>query len=130
MEYSNQCRYTKEHEWIKIEGETGSIGITDFAQHYLGDILSVELPESGAEVLAGQPFGSVESAKSVSEVCAPMSGTVIGSNDELKKEPGKINQDANQAWMIKVRLTNPGEVSGLLSLGEYEEFMKQEEEGH
>jgi glycine cleavage system H protein len=130
MAYSNECRYTKEHEWIKIEGEIGSIGITDFAQHYLGDLLSVELPENGIEVLAGQPFGSVESAKTVSEVCAPMSGTVIGSNDELKKEPGKINQDANQVWMIKVRLTNPGESSGLLSLGEYEEFMKQEAEGH
>lgn len=130
MAYSNDCKYTREHEWIKVEGDIGSIGITDFAQHYLGDVLSVEFPKTGSEVVAGQPFGTVESAKSVSEVCAPMSGTVIGLNDELKVAPGKINEDANQAWMIKVRLTNPGEVSGLLSLVEYEEFMKQEEEGH
>lgn len=129
MPYPAQFRYTKEHEWIKPEGNTATIGITDYAQQSLGDIVFVELPKPGSELTAGKTFGSVESVKAVSDLFAPASGTVTEVNGELATSPEKINQDANGAWMIKVTLKNPGELESLLSAGDYEKFIA-EEGGH
>jgi len=129
MPYPAQFRYTKEHEWIKPDGNTATIGITDYAQQSLGDIVFVELPKPGSEVTAGKTFGSVESVKAVSDLFAPASGTVTEVNGELATSPEKINQDANGAWMIKVTLKNPGELESLMSAGDYEKFIA-EEGGH
>jgi len=129
MPYPAQFRYTKEHEWIKPDGNTATIGITDSAQQSLGDIVFVELPKPGSEVTAGKTFGSVESVKAVSDLFAPASGTVTEVNGELATSPEKINQDANGAWMIKVTLKNPGELESLMSAGDYEKFIA-EEGGH
>jgi glycine cleavage system H protein len=129
MPYPAQFKYTKEHEWIKPEGNTATIGITDYAQQSLGDIVFVELPKSGSELTAGKTFGSVESVKAVSDLFAPASGTVTDVNGELATSPEKINQDANGAWMIKVTLKNPGELESLMSAGDYEKFIA-EEGGH
>jgi glycine cleavage system H protein len=129
MPYPAQFKYTKEHEWIKPEGNTATIGITDYAQQSLGDIVFVELPKPGSELTAGKTFGSVESVKAVSDLFAPASGTVTDVNGELATSPEKINQDANGAWMIKVTLKNPGELESLMSAGDYEKFIA-EEGGH
>jgi glycine cleavage system H protein len=129
MPYPAQFKYTKEHEWIKPEGNTATIGITDYAQQSLGDIVFVELPKPGSELTAGKTFGSVESVKAVSDLFAPTSGTVTDVNGELATSPEKINQDANGAWMIKVTLKNPGELESLMSAGDYEKFIA-EEGGH
>ena len=129
MPYPAQFKYTKEHEWIKPEGNTATIGITDYAQDALGDIVFVELPKPGSELTAGKTFGSVESVKAVSDLFAPASGTVTDVNGELATSPEKINQDANGAWMIKVTLKNPGELESLMSAGDYEKFIV-EEGGH
>jgi glycine cleavage system H protein len=129
MAYPKEYRYTKEHEWIKTDGNAGTIGITDHAQEALGDIVFVELPKAGAELQAGKSMGTVESVKAVSDVYAPVSGTVTDVNSELTSAPEKINQDAHSAWMVKVRLKDPAEVNGLMSADEYEKFLK-EEEGH
>jgi glycine cleavage system H protein len=129
MAYPNEYKYTKEHEWIKVEGKTGVIGITDHAQEALGDIVFVELPKVGAMVQAGKSFGTVESVKAVSDIYSPVTGTVAEVNNELTTAPEKINQDANHAWMIKVQLKDSGEVNSLMSAADYEKFLK-EEEGH
>jgi len=129
MPYPAQFKYTKEHEWIRPEGNTATIGITDYAQQSLGDIVFVELPKPGSELTAGKTFGSVESVKAVSDLFAPASGTVTDVNGELATSPEKINQDANGAWMIKVTLKNPGELESLMSAGDYEKFIA-EEGGH
>jgi glycine cleavage system H protein len=129
MPYPAQFKYTKEHEWIKPDGNTATIGITDYAQQSLGDIVFVELPKPGSEVTAGKTFGSVESVKAVSDLFAPASGTVTEVNGELATSPEKINQDANGAWLIKVTLKNPGELESLMSAGDYEKFIA-EEGGH
>ena len=129
MPYPAQFKYTKEHEWIKPDGNTATIGITDYAQQSLGDIVFVELPKPGSEVTAGKTFGSVESVKAVSDLFAPASGTVTEVNGELATSPEKINQDANGAWLIKVTLKNPGELESLMSAGDYEKFIV-EEGGH
>jgi glycine cleavage system H protein len=128
MTYPNEYKYTKEHEWVKIDGNIAVIGITHHAQDALGDVVFVELPALGAEIEAGKSFGTVESVKAVSDVFAPVSGTVIETNAELTSAPEKINQDAHHAWIAKVQLKNPGEVNGLLSAADYEKFL--EEEGH
>jgi glycine cleavage system H protein len=126
MAYPQDYRYTKEHEWVKIEGDTGAIGITNHAQESLGDIVFVELPKPGADISAGKSFGSVESVKAVSELFAPISGTVSAVNEELATSPEKINSDAHGSWMIKVKLKNPGEANGLLSAADYEKFVAEE----
>jgi glycine cleavage system H protein len=126
MSYPQDYRYTKEHEWVKVEGDTGTIGITDHAQESLGDIVFVELPKPGAEISAGKSFGSVESVKAVSELFAPISGTVSAVNDELATSPEKINSDAHGSWMIKVKLKNPGEANGLMNAADYEKFVAEE----
>lgn len=120
MNTPNELRYTKEHEWVKVEGNTAIIGITDFAQNELGDIVFVELPEVGDEVSLNQPFGSVESVKTVSELYAPLTGTVVAINDELSDSPELVNESPYEtAWMIKVELSNPSEVEALLTAEAY-----------
>ena len=126
MAYPQEYRYTKEHEWVKIEGDTGTIGITDHAQESLGDIVFVELPKPGAEISAGKSFGTVESVKAVSELFAPVSGTVSAVNEELANSPEKINSDAHGSWMIKLKLKNAGEANGLMNAADYEKFVAEE----
>ena len=119
----------KEHEWLKLDGTTGTIGITDYAQNSLGDIVFVELPKVGQKITAGQTFGSVESVKAVSDLFAPVSGTVTEINDALNTTPEQVNKDANKTWMIKVQVDNAGDAGQLLSAGDYEKFVA-EEGGH
>ena len=126
MPYPTDYRYTKEHEWIKVDGAEATVGITDHAQQALGDIVFVELPKAGAEVNAGKSFGTVESVKAVSELYAPASGSVTAVNDELAAAPERINADAHASWMIKIKLKNPGEVNALLSAADYEKFVAEE----
>lgn len=129
MAYPAEFKYTKEHEWIKADGDTATIGITTYAQESLGDIVFVELPKAGAELTAGKTFGSVESVKAVSDLYAPASGTVTEVNSELATAPEKINQDAHGSWMLKIKLKSPGELNSLLSSVDYEKFVS-EEKGH
>ena len=129
MAYPADYKYTKEHEWLKVDGSTGVIGITDYAQNSLGDIVFVELPKVGTEIAAGQTFGSVESVKAVSDLFAPVSGTVTEINEALNTAPEQVNKDANATWMIKVKLKDAGEAAKLLSGADYEKFIA-EEGGH
>ncbi|HXE89589.1 MAG TPA: glycine cleavage system protein GcvH [Terriglobales bacterium] len=126
MAYPKELKYTKEHEWIRMDGTSGLIGITDHAQQALGDIVFVELPKPGAKITAMQGFGTVESVKAVSDLFAPVSGTVTAVNEELATAPEKINSDPHGTWMIKVTLDNPDELKGLMSAQEYERFVAQE----
>ena len=126
MAFPQDFRYTREHEWVKVEGDTGTIGITDHAQESLGDIVFVELPKPGAEIAAGKSFGTVESVKAVSELYAPVSGTVTAVNDALADAPEKINSDAHGSWMIKVKLKDTAEAGKLLSAADYEKFVAEE----
>jgi glycine cleavage system H protein len=126
MAYPAEYRYTKEHEWIKVDGNTGTIGITDHAQKSLGDIVFVELPKLGAELSVHKSFGTVESVKAVSDLYAPVSGTVTDVNGELSTAPEQINSDAHKAWMVKVTLKNPGEVKNLLTAADYEKYIAEE----
>lgn len=119
-------RYTKEHEWIKVDGNQATIGITDYAQNSLGDIVFVELPKVGDELTAGKTFGSVESVKAVSDLYAPASGKVVAINDTLATAPEKINSDAHGSWMLRLQLKDPGEVNKLLSADDYDKFVKEE----
>ncbi|MGA9039732.1 MAG: glycine cleavage system protein GcvH [Terriglobales bacterium] len=129
MAYPTDFKYTKEHEWIKSDGKSATIGITSYAQGSLGDIVFVELPKTGSEITAGKTFGSVESVKAVSDLYAPASGTVTEVNGELNTAPEKINQDAHSAWLMKITLKDPGELNSLLSAADYEKFVA-EEGGH
>jgi glycine cleavage system H protein len=129
MAYPANYRYTKEHEWIQIDGNVGTIGITDYAQDSLGDIVFVDLPRVGDSIEAGKSFGSVESVKAVSDLFAPVSGTVTATNDALKDAPEKINSDANTTWMLKVELNDAKQADGLLTAADYEKFIS-EETGH
>lgn len=129
MAYPSDFKYTKEHEWIKADGKTATVGITDYAQQSLGDIVFVDLPKAGTELALGKTFGSVESVKAVSDLYAPASGTVTEINGSLATAPEKINQDAHGSWMVKIELKNPGELDALLSAADYEKFVA-EEGGH
>ena len=129
MAFPADYKYTKEHEWLKSDGKTATIGITSYAQDSLGDIVFVELPKVGTELAAGKTFGSVESVKAVSDLYAPASGTVTEVNGELATAPEKINKDAHSAWMIKIALKNPSDLNSLLSAADYEKFVA-EEGGH
>ena len=129
MAYPANYKYTKEHEWISVEGTAGTVGITDYAQSSLGDIVFVDLPKVGDAVEAGKIFGSVESVKAVSDLYSPVSGTVTAVNEELKDKPEKVNEDANNAWMLKLTLKDAAELDGLLSAADYEKFTA-EETGH
>jgi glycine cleavage system H protein len=129
MAFPADYKYTKEHEWLKSDGKTATIGITSYAQDSLGDIVFVDLPQVGTELAAGKTFGSVESVKAVSDLYAPASGTVTEVNGELATAPEKINKDAHSAWMIKIALKNSGDLNSLLSAADYEKFVA-EEGGH
>jgi glycine cleavage system H protein len=121
--------YSKDHEWVRVEGNIASIGITDYAQNSLGDVVYVELPKVGEDFAANESFGSVESVKAVSEVFSPISGTVAEVNESLNDEPEKVNGDPyGDGWMIKVNMSSPGEVDSLLTAAEYEDFTKGETE--
>ena len=126
MAYPATYRYTKEHEWIDVAGKTGTVGITDYAQSTLGDIVFVELPKPGTALERGKVFGSVESVKAVSDLYSPVTGTVIAVNEELATAPEKINSDAHGAWMLKVEISNPSEIDQLLNAADYEAFVKEE----
>jgi len=124
MGYPGSYRYTREHEWI--EAGAGKVGITDYAQSTLGDIVFVDLPKVGATIEKGKVFGSVESVKAVSDLYSPVTGTVIEVNEELATAPEKINTDAHGAWMLKVKITDPSQLDGLLSAEDYEKYVKEE----
>ncbi len=126
MAYPATYRYTREHEWIEVEGKTGKVGITDYAQNNLGDIVFVEMPKPGSKVERGKVFGSVESVKAVSDLYSPVTGTVIAVNEELATAPEKINADAHGAWILKVEIADPAEVGQLLDAADYEKFVKEE----
>jgi glycine cleavage system H protein len=129
MSYPTDLKYTKEHEWIKLDGSSATVGITDYAQESLGDIVFVDLPKAGSEITAGKTFGTVESVKAVSDLYAPATGTVSEVNAELATAPEAINKAANSTWMIKLTLKNPDELKSLLSAADYEKFVN-EESGH
>jgi len=129
MSYPSDFKYTKEHEWIRPDGKTATIGITNYAQESLGDIVFVDLPKPGTEITAGKSFGSVESVKAVSDLYAPASGTVTEINNELASAPEKINKDPHGAWIVKITLKSPDELKSLLSAPDYEKFVA-EEGGH
>jgi glycine cleavage system H protein len=121
--------YSKDHEWVRVEGDTAVVGITDHAQEQLGDVVYVELPKPGEEFAAHEAFGSVESVKAVSEIFTPVSGKIAEVNESLNDEPEKVNNDSyGEGWMIKIQMTNPGEVDSLLNAAEYEDFTKAESE--
>jgi glycine cleavage system H protein len=125
----DNLQYSKDHEWIRVEGDTGTVGITDHAQHALGDVVYVELPKVGDRFEAHQSFGTVESVKAVSELFTPVSGEVTEINEALHDEPEKVNTDPyGEAWMIRIRLKDAGEVDGLLNAAEYEDFLSKETE--
>ncbi len=126
MACPTHLRYTKEHEWISVEGTLGTVGITDYAQSTLGDIVFVDLPKVGDPVTANQTFGSVESVKAVSDLYSPISGTVAAINPELATAPDKVNEDAYAAWMIRVELSDVAQMSTLLTAAEYEAFIAEE----
>ena len=121
--------YSKDHEWVRVEGDIAVIGITDYAQNSLGDVVYVELPKIGNDFSANEPFGSVESVKAVSEMFTPVSGSVAETNESLTDEPEKVNSDPyGEGWMIRLRMSNAGEVDSLLTAAEYEDFTKAESE--
>jgi glycine cleavage system H protein len=126
MSYPSDRKYTKEHEWITPDG---TIGITNHAQDSLGDIVFVELPKPGTELTKGKPFGTVESVKAVSDIYAPVSGTVTAANEALATSPEQVNKDAHAAWLIKIKVKDPAEIDGLLSSADYDKFVT-EEGGH
>jgi glycine cleavage system H protein len=129
--YPSDYRYTKDHEWIKLDGPVGTIGITDYAQAELGDVVFVELPKAGTQVKAGQSFGTVESVKAVSEIFTPVSGEVVETNAALADSPEKINQDPHgAAWLVKVRLVDPKEISGLMDAAAYQAYIAEKAKEH
>ena len=130
MGYPAKYRYTKQHEWIDVNGDVATIGITDYAQHELGDVVFAELPKPGVNITTGKSFGTVESVKAVSEIYAPASGEVVEANGELQNTPEKINSDPHgAAWLIKVRLANPAELQDLMDAPAYEAFVAEADKG-
>jgi glycine cleavage system H protein len=125
MSYPADLKYTKEHEWIRVDGNTGTIGITDFAQQQLGDVVYVELPDVGATLTAGQVFGTIESVKAVSELFSPVSGEVTETNGSLKDRPDAVNSKPHETWMVKVKLANPGDAASLMDSKSYEALIQQ-----
>lgn len=127
MSYPENFKYTKEHEWVKAEGDTAYIGITDHAQHELGDIVFVDLPKPGAALTKGQTFGSVESVKAVSDIYAPVSGEVVESNAILSSAPEKLNEDPHgEAWLVKIKLASAAELNDLLNAADYQSYVGAE----
>jgi glycine cleavage system H protein len=120
--YPADLKYTKDHEWIRLDGGTGTVGITDYAQKQLGDVVYVELPEVGATVTAGESFGTIESVKAVSELFAPVTGEVVEVNTTLRDTPEAVNQQPHETWMVRIRMT--GEPADLLEAAEYSDLVK------
>jgi glycine cleavage system H protein len=117
-------RYSKDHEWLSVDGDTATVGITDYAQHSLGDVVYVELPKPGDRFDAHEAFGSVESVKAVSEIFMPVAGEIVEVNDSLNDDAEKVNSDPyGEAWMVKIKMDNPGEADALLNAAEYEEYL-------
>jgi glycine cleavage system H protein len=124
MEAPDDLKYSKEHEWVRVDGDIGVIGISDYAQGELGDVVYVELPEIGQELKCGNPFGTIEAVKAVSELFCPVSGEVIEVNDKLEGDPALINQSPyGDGWMIKLKLANPDELSGLMDAAGYKDMI-------
>ncbi len=129
--YPADLRYTKQHEWVRLSGDTAVVGITDYAQKELGDIVYVDLPRVDAKVEQGKVMGSVESVKAVSDIYSPVSGVIVEVNSALASAPEKLNESPHgDGWMVKVRLSAPGEMQGLLSAADYEKYVAEEETGH
>jgi glycine cleavage system H protein len=129
--YPENFHYTKEHEWVHVVGDVGEVGITDHAQEELGDIVYVDLPKVGARVEQGKTLGSVESVKAVSDIYAPVSGEVIEVNDTLSNKPETLNEDPHGAgWLVKIKLSAPGEIQQLLSAADYQKYAGAEGSGH
>jgi glycine cleavage system H protein len=129
--YPADLHYTKQHEWVRLEGDSGVVGITDHAQNQLGDIVYVDLPRAGTKVEQGKVMGSVESVKAVSDIYSPISGEVIEVNPALATAPEKLNESPHgDGWLIKIRLAAPGEIQGLLSAADYEKYVAEEQPGH
>jgi glycine cleavage system H protein len=125
----DDLHYSKDHEWVRVDGNVAIVGITDYAQDSLGDVVYVELPKVGDDFAANESFGSVESVKAVSEVFSPVSGEIVGINEALADTPEKVNQDPyGDGWMIRVQMSNSGEVDSMLTAAEYEDFTKAEKE--
>jgi glycine cleavage system H protein len=122
--YPNDLKYTKEHEWVRVDGTSGTVGITDFAQQQLGDVVYVDLPEVGTHITAGQPFGTIESVKAVSELFAPLTGEVTDVNADLKNHPEHVNSKPHETWMIKMKITDANEAASLLDSSTYESLTK------
>ena len=120
MSYPSDRKYTKDHEWLRVSGDTGEVGVTDYAQQQLGDVVYVELPDVGRHITAGESFGSIESVKAVSELFAPVSGEVVAVNDALKGRPEAVNSSPHETWMIKVRLAGTSDQDALLDASQYE----------
>ena len=125
MSYPANLKYTKEHEWIRVDGTTGTIGITDFAQQQLGDVVYVELPEVGSTLVAGKVFGTIESVKAVSELFAPVTGDVIETNGSLKDRPDHVNSKPHDTWMVKVKLADASELGTLMDAAAYESLIQK-----
>ncbi|MBI5469470.1 MAG: glycine cleavage system protein GcvH [Deltaproteobacteria bacterium] len=127
MEFPKDLKYTKEHEWVKVEGNTATVGITDYAQDSLGDVVYVELPPEGGSVTKNEPFGVVESVKAVSDLYSPLSGNVTEVNDAIIDSPEAINEDPyGDAWMIKVEIGSDDDLADLLTADEYQKFIEEE----
>jgi glycine cleavage system H protein len=124
MNYPTNLKYTKEHEWIDLQGDRGKVGITHFAQDQLGDVVYIELPEVGAKLKAGQSFGTIESVKAVSELYSPVAGEVVDVNAALKDKPESVNKDPHGSWMIVIKLANPGDAGSLLDAAAYQALAK------
>jgi len=121
-------RYSKDHEWVKVDGDIAAIGITDYAQHALGDVVYIDMPRAGDKLGAHEAFGSVESVKAVSEIFTPLAGEIVEVNDALNDTPEAVNTDPyGAAWMIKIKMDNPGEADAMLSADEYEEYLSSVE---
>ena len=122
--YPADCKYTKDHEWIRLAGGNGRVGITDYAQQQLGDVVYLELPQVGRSVKPGESFGTVESVKAVSELYSPVSGEVVAVNTELAEHPEKINGEPHASWMIELKLANPAEADALMTADQYTDHVK------
>ena len=122
--YPADCKYTKDHEWIKVTGETGQVGITDYAQKQLGDVVYLDLPQVGRALKVGESFGTVESVKAVSELYSPVSGQVTAVNSALAEKPERVNSDPHASWMVEIRLSSPAELDALMGADAYADLVK------
>ena len=125
MAYPTDLKYTKDHEWVRLSGNTAEVGITDYAQQQLGDVVFVDLPAVGTAVTAGAAFGTIESVKAVSELFAPVSGEVLETNGSLKDRPDHVNSKPHETWMVKVKMANSGELASLMDAGAYEQLIQK-----